>query len=143
MTALPSLCLARTISGFGLPEEELGRCEAAGGSARSCSSFRQGRLPSRQDQDGIRFPSAESSSQVYKSQPPPPLLSVFPPHTHTFHCFVFLAAEIPPPFLFLLSPSLLLFPALSVLERGHRQASRWQGSDSRIWPGQDQGEDTG
>lgn len=122
MTALPSLCLARTSSGFGLREEELGRCEAAGGSARSCSSFRQGRLPSRQDQDGIRFPSAESSSQVYKSQPPPPLLSVFPP-THTLFTVLFSWLQKSPLLScsFSLPPSFFSLPCLSLSEGTGRQ----------------------
>lgn len=89
----PSLCLAGHRRASGVQ----GRWEEAGHTGPG----KQRRLPSRQD--GIRFHSAESSSQVYKSQPPPPLLSVFfPPH---FYCFVFLAAEIPPP-CFSLSPFL-------------------------------------
>lgn len=72
------------------------------GNALSCGSFSQGRLPSQQD--GIRFPSAESSSQVYKSQPPPPLPSVF--FSPLLSLFCFLGCRNPPSF-FLSSLSLL------------------------------------
>lgn len=71
----------------------------------------------------LDFPARKAAHRSINLSLLPHFFLCFPP-THTFHCFVFLAAEIPPPFLFLLSPSLLLFPALSVLERGHRQAGK-------------------
>lgn len=69
---------------------DCGRSKGAGpGDALSCGCLKWGRLPSQQD--GIRFHSTENSSQVYKSQSPPPLLCVCFFLSH-FHCFVFLAA---------------------------------------------------
>lgn len=97
------------------------------GDALSCGSVRQGRLPSRQD--GIRFHSAESSSQVYKSQPPPPLLSVFffPP-TFTV-LFSWLQKSPLLASLGLLPPSFLSLPCVSLSEG--TAATRCQGSDGR------------
>lgn len=89
----------------------------------------------------LDFPVRKAAHRSINLSLLPHFFLCFPPHTH-FSLFCFLGCRNPPSFLVpsrSLPPS---FPCLSVLERGHRQASRWQGSDSQIWPGQDQGEDT-